>query len=219
MNGAQDIGGMQSFGPVEREEDEPVFHAEWERRAFALTLAMGATGAWTLDGSRLARESLPPAQYYASSYYQIWLAALENLIAQHGLASREEMAAGRAMQPAKDVKRVLAASEVDRALAAGGPTRRETGAKPRFRPGDRVRARNINPRGHTRLPRYVRGHEGEIVMAHGPHVFPDTNAVGGGEQPQHLYTVRFAGRELWGGDGHSRDHVHADLWESYLEPA
>lgn len=219
MNGAQDLGGQHGFGPVVREENEPWFHADWERRAFALTLAMGATGSWTLDASRHARESLPPAQYLSSIYYEIWFAALEKLLAANGLVSAEEIAAGKSLGSAMPVKRVLAAKDVAAALARGAPVDRPAQTKPRFGPGDRVRAKLMNPSHHTRLPRYVRGRLGTIEHVHGHHVFPDANAHGQGEAPQWLYGVRFMAEDLWGADARPGDSVHVDCWESYLEPA
>jgi nitrile hydratase len=219
MNGAQDMGGMMGFGPVAPEPNEPVFYAEWERRAFALNLAMGATGAWNLDMSRHARESLDPARYLNSTYYQIWLEGLVRLITNAGLVTAEEVAAGRMMTAARPVKRVLAAGDVERVLTSGGPTERQADSLARFKPGDRVRARNMHPFGHTRLPRYLRGRQGETVAVHGAHIFPDSHAHGLGEDPQWLYGVRFSARELWGEDRNARDTAHADLWEPYLEPA
>lgn len=219
MNGPQDLGGSMGFGPVAPEKDEPLFHAEWEKRALALTLAMGATGQWNLDASRHARESLPPAQYLSSSYYEIWMAGLEKLMLEHGLVTREELATGRMSTAPKPVAGKLLADDVAAVLAAGRSTSRTVTAPARYAAGDRVRARNMHPVSHTRLPRYLRGHEGEIVLLHGAHVFPDTHARGEGEAPQHLYTVRFSAREVWGGDHPAADSVSADLWESYLEPA
>jgi nitrile hydratase len=219
MNGAQDMGGMMGFGPVVPERDEPMFHAAWERRAFALTLAMGATGSWNLDQSRFARESLPPGQYLAKSYYEIWLAGLEKLMAERGLVTPAEIAAGKALSPPKPVTRTLAAENVESTLRKGGPTRRPATAAQRFQAGQRVRARNMHPTGHTRLPRYVRGHVGAITHVHGAHVFPDANAAGQGESPQWLYTVRFPAQELWGEAADPNGTVSVDAWESYLEPA
>lgn len=219
MNGAADLGGMMGFGPVAAEPDEPLFHAEWERRAFALVLAMGATGSWTLDESRFARESLPPAEYLSSSYYRIWLAGLEKLLVENGLATAAELAEGAPREPARALPRVLAAADVDAVLARGAPVDRPARSDPLFAPGDRVRTINMHPRSHTRLPRYLRGRLGTVVAVHGVHVFPDANASGGGEDPQWLYGVRFASRELWGRDGNDRDSVTADCWEPYLEPA
>jgi nitrile hydratase beta subunit len=218
MNGAQDMGGMQGFGPVMPEPKEPVFHAEWERRAFALTLAMALPGGWNIDMSRHARESLPPPDYLRKSYYEIWLAGLEKLMAERGLVGTDEIAAGRVLHAAKPVDRILKADMVAGVLARGGPTLREGTTPARFKVGERVRARNMHPRGHTRLPRYVRGHVGMIEHVHGCHVFPDTNASGKGENPQWLYTVCFDGRELWGDDGDPASRVSVDAWEPYLEP-
>ena len=219
MNGAHDMGGVHGFGPVEPEPDEPVFHAEWERRAFAITVAMGATGEWNIDMSRFARENRAPADYLAKSYYELWLAGLEALLAESRLVSAEELAAGRASGSPRPVKRVLAADDVDRVLSRGTAVAREPTAPARFKPGDRVRARNMHPSGHTRLPRYVRGHEGTIERVHGCHVFPDSNAAGAGENPRWLYAVRFDGRELWGAESDPKLKVSVDAWEPYLEPA
>jgi nitrile hydratase subunit beta len=219
MNGVHDLGGMQDFGPVEPEADEPVFHADWERRALALTLAMAVPGGWSIDASRRARENLPPLQYLSGTYYETWLSALSVLLAEHGLVTPEELDSGRLSAPAKPVGRILAAEEVPAALAKGGPVDRPASAPARFSTGDPVRARNMNPRGHTRLPRYARGRLGEVVRVHGCHVYPDSSAYGLGEQPQWLYCVRFSARELWGEDAPERDTVHIDLWEPYLEPA
>lgn len=219
MNGGQDLGGMMGFGPIDPEPCEPVFHAQWERRAFALTLAMGASGMWNLDMARHARESLHPARYLASSYYQIWLAGLTRLLGEANLVTPEELATGRQHEAPSPGPRVLRAADVDRVMARGTRSSREARAPARFRQGEGVRARNMHPQGHTRLPRYLRGRHGEIVALHGAHVFPDSSAHGGGEDPQWLYTVRFTARELWGEDRNEGDTVHADLWEPYLEPA
>jgi nitrile hydratase len=219
MNGAQDMGGVDGFGPVRPEADEPVFHAEWERRAFALTLAMATPGGWNIDMSRFARENRSPASYLGKSYYQIWLAGLERLMEERGLVSPEEIESGRVVLARRADVRVLAPENVAATLRKGGPTERDAVTKPLFAVGDRVRARNIHPQGHTRLPRYVRGHAGVIDRVHGCHVFPDSNAHGNGESPQWLYTVRFTGRELWGERADATSTVSVDAWESYLENA
>jgi nitrile hydratase subunit beta len=219
MNGAQDMGGMDGFGPVEREPNEPVFHDEWEKRAFALTLAMGTPGGWNIDMSRFVRENRPPAEYLSMSYYQIWFAGLEALLKERDLVSDDEIVVGHSLHPPQPDKRVLSPDDVQKVLHRGGPTERETNTPARFKAGDKVRARNINPLTHTRLPRYVRGHEGVIERVIGCHVFPDSNARGAGENPQWLYTVRFDGRELWGPDGDPSLTVSIDAWEPYLVPA
>ncbi len=219
MNGAQDLGGMMGFGPIDSEKDEPWFHAAWERRAMGVTIAMGATGTWNIDMSRHARESLPPAEYLSASYYEIWTKGVEKLVVKTGLVSPEELRLGKALTPPAPIRRVLRAEDVPAVLARGGPADRESGAPARFKVGDWVRTRNMHPTGHTRLPRYARGREGVIERVHGTHVFPDTNARGEGENPQWLYTVRFSGREIWGEEADPTLVVSVDAWESYLEPA
>ncbi|MBI5129710.1 MAG: nitrile hydratase subunit beta [Rhodopseudomonas palustris] len=218
MDGAHDMGGMDGFGPVVPEPNEPAFHAPWERRAFALTLAMARPGGWNIDMSRFARENRSPAEHLSKSYYQIWLAGLEQLMAERGLVTADEIAAGQPLHPRREVA-ALPPADVAPMLARGGPTDRPSAAPARFKIGDRVRTRTIHPRGHTRLPRYVRGHVGVIELLHGAHVFPDSNARGAGEQPQFLYTVTFDGREIWGDDAEPGLRVSVDAWDSYLEPA
>jgi nitrile hydratase subunit beta len=219
VNGVHDMGGAHGFGPVEPEPGEPVFHADWERRAFALTLAMGATGEWNLDQSRFAREDRPPADYLRRTYYEIWLAGLERQLAERGLVDPGEVEAGRPLDAPRPVRRTLAAEDVPKMLGRGGPTRRDVEHTARFAVGDRVRARNIHPPSHTRLPRYVRGRVGTVVLVHGAHVYPDVHARGEGEDPHWLYTVRFDGRELWGPDADPASAVSVDAFEPYLEPA
>ncbi len=217
MNGAQDLGGMHGFGPVRPEPDEPWFHDAWERRVLALTLAMGATGAWNIDQSRHARESMPPADYLASSYYRIWFEGLTRLLRERGLVSEAELADGVARTPGAPLPRRLVAGQVAATLAAGSPTARTATGPARFAPGDAVRTIVLNPTAHTRLPRYVRGRAGTIVSVHGAHVYPDTHARSADPCPQWLYTVRFDARELWGPDT-TASAVHVDAWEPYLVP-
>jgi nitrile hydratase len=217
MNGVHDLGGMHGFGPIPIEADEPLFHAPWEARVLALTLAMGAWGRWTIDASRFARESIPGPAYLAMTYYERLLAGLSALIGQAGLATPQEIVSGKPLPGVGAAEPPLRAARVPEVLARGGPTLRATDRDARFVPGARVRARNLNPPGHIRLPRYARGKVGVIVRDHGAHVLPDTNAHGLGENPEHLYGVRFEGRELWGEAG--RDPVYLDLWERYLERA
>jgi nitrile hydratase beta subunit len=219
MNGAHDLGGMHGFGQVQPEPNEPVFHAEWERRAFALALAMAMPGEWNIDMSRFARENRGPAEYLAMSYYQIWFAALETMLKERDLVADDEIVVGHSLHPPKPVKRTLSPGDVAQVLYRGGPTERETNSAARLKTGDRVRAKFINPLTHTRLPRYVRGHMGTIERVIGCHVFPDSNALGSGENSQWLYTVRFEGRELWGADADPTVKVSVDAWEPYLEPA
>ena len=225
MNGVHDMGGMHGLGPVEAEPNEPVFHAEWERRAFALNMAAGFLGKWNLDMSRYSRELMPGPEYLTTTYYEHWLWGLQHLLMQTGLVGREELDARLAGRPASvtappvtDV-RVLRASEVGDALRKGGGHRVDADVPPKFRIGDRVRTRNTHPLGHTRLPRYARDKRGVVARDYGVHVFPDAHAAGLGKKPQHVYSVRFAMRELWGPEASARDSVYIDLWDDYLEPA
>lgn len=219
MNGPQDLGGQMGFGPVAPEKDEPLFHAEWEKRALGVTLCAGAMGHWTLDESRHARESLHPADYYSSSYYEIWIKALEGLLERHGFVAGEELQAGEALSSGTSPRRVLKAEDVPAVLAKGGPCGWPIETPARFRPGDRVRTKNFSPTGHTRLPRYARGRTGMIEAVRGGFVFPDTNAHGRGENPQWVYTVVFDAAEIWGEGADPTLTVSIDAWESYLEPA
>ncbi|PWV99136.1 nitrile hydratase [Hoeflea marina] len=219
MNGPHDLGGQMGFGPVAPETDEPLYHAAWEARAMAVTIAAGAMGAWTIDESRHARESLRPADYYSSSYYEIWIKALERLLVRHGFVSAEDLASGHAETPAAKPKRILQADTVAAVLARGAPCDRQVAAEPRFGPGDAVRTKNFHPEGHTRLPRYARGKAGTVEAVREAYVFPDSNAHGGGEAPQWVYTVVFSGGELWGDGADPTLRVSIDAWESYLEPA
>jgi nitrile hydratase subunit beta len=223
MNSVHDMGGMHGLGPVEIEPDEPWFHHEWERRVLALTLATGFLGEWNLDMSRHARERMPGAQYLGSTYYEKWLWGLERLLVERGLVPRDELGARRddAAAPVRRTghPRLLTADNVERLLKKGGSARVNESAPARFAPGDRVVARNINPTGHTRLPRYARGRTGVVDRDHGVFVFADSHAMGLGPQPQHLYSVRFAARELWGAEAGERDAVYVDLWDAHLDPA
>jgi len=216
MNGVHDMGGMQHYGPVNPEIDEPRFHAPWERRALALTVAMGATGQWNIDQSRSARETLPAAKYLSSSYYRIWIEGMSKLLLERGLVTPEEMKDGVMREPPSGNVRVLEAGRAAAALLRGTPTERKSDSAARFKAGDAVRARNINPPSHTRLPRYCRGKPGTIVIVHGVHVLPDKNATGSGEHPEWLYSVRFDAKDLWGADT-TATSVNVDCWESYLE--
>jgi nitrile hydratase subunit beta len=216
MNGPHDLGGQMGHGPVFPERDEPWFHADWEKKGLALTLAMGATGSWSIDTSRHARESLPPVIYLGVSYYEIWLRALVELMVTHGLVSHEELNLGHSQSAGKPVKRVLKAADVTAALAKGAPCDRPCESVPAFAPGDRVLCRNDHRNTHTRLPRYAHNVPGTIERNNGAFVFPDSNAHGGGESPIWCYSVRFAATDLWGDAAEPNSEVMLDLWEPYL---
>ncbi len=219
MNGIHDMGGMQDFGPIQYEPNEPVFHAAWEGRVFAINIAMGAWRKWNIDAGRHQIELIPPADYLRMSYYERWLARVIRLAVNAGLVTREEIRSG---EPAPGSQKATPPFTLDRVALlqrTGAGARRDVPVEPRFKPGQQVRARNIHTVGHTRLPRYARGKQGVIHLDHGVYVFPDTNAHFRGENPQHVYSVRFAARELWGDQASERDAVYLDLWDDYLEPA
>jgi nitrile hydratase len=218
MDGVHDMGGMHGFGKVEPEPNEPVFHAEWEGRTLAITRAMGYAGAWTIDHTRAGIEELPPDVYLTSSYYKKWALRLERLVVAMGLAGADELQAGRALRQGKALARKLAAAEAPDTLTRGSFARPASAAA-RFKPGDRVRTKNIHPETHTRLPRYARGKTGVIEALRGCHVFPDSVVIGEGENPQWLYTVLFEGRELWGESAEPALKVSIEAFEPYLEPA
>ena len=217
MNGVHDMGGMHGLGPVAPEPDEPVFHHDWERRVHALVIASPTRG--NIDAGRHQRELIPGADYLRMTYYEKWFAALCAMLVKSGAVSAEELASGRADPAAPKATPRLAPEAVTLALAHSGSYQREIAAAPTFQVGDRVRARNLNPTGHTRLPRYVRGRLGVVETFHGAHVFPDVHAHTGADDPRPLYTVRFAAREFWGPDAPEHDSVSLDLWEPYLERA
>jgi nitrile hydratase len=212
-----DLGGQNGHGRVVPEPEGELWHAAWEPRAMALTLACGATGSWNIDMSRSARETLPG--YAALSYYQIWTAALEKLLIERRMLRRAELRKATAIDPPIPVARLLRAENVAAALARGSPTERPSVEAARFAPGDRVRTRRLKVSHHTRLPGYVQGRVGSIERVHGTHVFADPHAHGLGEQPQWLYTVVFDAGQLWPGSRPGSHSVSVDAWQPYLEPA
>jgi len=220
MNGVHDLGGMHGFGPVVREENEPVFHSDWEKRVFGMVLTAMGRRVCNVDEFRRAIERMPPPGYLAATYYEKWLYALEALLVEKGVATPEEIRSGHAAAPAS----ATAAGTLDD--GSGGVESFDSSAvklrydrsyKAGFKVGDRVVARNFNPQHHTRLPRYARGKRGVVRYDHGVFVFPDTHAHGQGGKPQHVYTVAFDARELWGADRNQRAPVYLDCWEDYLE--
>ena len=218
MDGVHDMGGMDGFGKVEPEPNEPPFHARWEGRVLALQRSMGYAGAWHIDNSRAAQELLPPPVYLTVSYYQRWALAMERNVIERGLAGADELAAGHALRPGKPRKRHRTPEVIKEGLTRGS-FYRQAQAPARFKPGDRVRTRNIHPPTHTRLPRYARGRVGVVELVHGCHAFPDAVATDRGDDPQWLYTVVFESRELWGPDADPTLKVSIDAFEPYLDPA
>ncbi|MGH7048308.1 MAG: nitrile hydratase subunit beta [Stellaceae bacterium] len=217
-NSVHDMGGMHGFGQVEPEPDEPPFHAQWEGRVFAMQRAMGFTGLWTIDGGRASLEALPPVEYLRSSYYRRWFLGLESRLLRRGLIGTDEIAAGHSLRAGARLPRTLTQADVAKGQTRGQFSR-PTNQSARFKAGDRIRARNINPATHTRLPRYARGKIGTVEAVRGCHVFPDTAALDAGDNPQWLYTVVFPARELWGEDADPAVTVSIEAFEPYLDPA
>ncbi len=206
---------MMGFGPVKPEVNEPVFHENWERRVLGLTLAMDACGLWNIDILRHTRESFPAQIYWSVPYYDLRIEAHIKVMRARGMITEAETLAGQMLVPPKPVNAVLGAEKVRPLLAKGSPYNRVAASPQLFKTGDRVKVRNLHPEGHTRLPGYLRGATGEIVLYHKAHVFPDSNAHGEGENPQHLYAVRFKARDVFGLN--NDDDLQADLFEPYLE--
>jgi len=217
MDGVHDMGGMDGFGKVEPEPNEPAFHAPWEGRVLAMQRSMGYAGAWHIDAARFAQEQLRPQVYLTASYYQRWALSLEKNLVDRGFAGADEIAAGHALRPGKPIARKLT-PDVVKGLTRGSFYRQAQGPA-RFKPGDKVRTKNLHPATHTRLPRYARGRVGVVELVHGCHAFPDAVAIDRGDDPQWLYTVVFDGRELWGADADPSVTVSIDAFEPYLEPA
>ncbi|MET0154237.1 MAG: nitrile hydratase subunit beta [Candidatus Binatia bacterium] len=225
MNGVHDLGGMDGFGPVVREHNEPVFHADWERQVFGMMLATMGQGFYNLDEIRHAIERMSPAHYLGSTYYEHWLAGLERILAEKGRITPAEiearlrgLAEAPESPPLPERPNPALADGLAHTVSAGAPASRGEG-RPRYRAGAAVRVLKMNPSGHTRCPRYVRGMRGTVERVHEKFILPDAHAHGRGERPEVLYTIGFEATELWGKGAEGRGRVYVDLWESYLEPA
>jgi len=217
LNSVHDMGGMHGMGPIAPDADEAPFHRVWEGRVHAMVVATPTRS--NIDAGRHRRERIPAAEYLRMTYYEKWLDSLCTGLLEAGLLTEAELESGRADPAAPKAIPRLHADGIGEALATRGSYERTAPAAPLFMPGDRVRGRNVHPIGHTRLPRYVRGRVGVVERHNGAHVFPDSHAHGLGEDPRHLYSVRFTAHELWGPDAAERDSVSLDLWEPYLERA
>jgi len=220
MNGIHDCGGMDGMGPVKVEKDEPVFHADWEARTFGLNWAIGMNGWWNQDEYRHAMEDRPVMDYMRDTYYEKWLYGLERLLVEKGVFTRDQLNSAKTLGtqtvPAGATP-ALTVEKVPVIVRDGFSFRRNEEAKPRFKAGDKVRARNINIKGHTRLPRYARDKIGVIVEDRGVFSFNDSAANEGDERPQHVYSVKFTAQELWGGNASARDTLCLDLWDEHMD--
>ncbi len=219
MNGIHDIGGMDNIGPVKIEKNEPVFHDDWERTVFGLTLATMGAGIFVTDEVRYVTETIPPQDYLTFKYYEKWLYSLEQLMLEKKVVTREELETGEvATQPLANVE----AASVERMQYGMNnriPVFVDVDLPPKFKVGDAIIAKNINPLHHTRLPRYIRSRRGVIEADHGIFLLPDTNAHGGPDKPQRVYNVRFSAQELWGEDAPANDSVYIDLFDDYMDLA
>ena len=219
MNSIHDIGGMDNIGPVNIEKDEPVFHEDWESRVYAMTLATMGAGLFVTDEVRFVTETIPPADYLTFKYYEKWLYSLERLMLQKNMVTPEELESGEVSAP--ELTAGIEAASLER-MAYGMKNRMpvfvDADIPPRFKAGDAIVARNINPLHHTRIPRYIRGRRGIVETDHGIFLLPDTNAHGGPDKPQHVYSVRFSARELWGEDAPANDSLYIDLFDDYMDP-
>ena len=218
MNGIHDMGGMHGMGPIQYTKDETMFHAPWEGRVQAIVTAVRATDKLHL-GLRPPIENIPAADYLRMGYYERFLTSIIESVVESDLVTRAEIENGRPNQASVGAPLAVSPEGALKALFAVPATRRNLPVAARFQTGQKVRARNINPVTHTRLPRYARGKPGTIERDHGVWVFADTVAYSLGEKPQHLYSVRFSARELWGEEAAPQDAVYIDLYDDYLEPA
>lgn len=215
MNNVHDMGGMQGYGPIEIDDPRVVFHQNWERRAFALTVAINTAGLWNIDCSRAVRESLPPLQYLSNTYYQIWLDALQKQLLDSRMVTEQELQTLKAEGPGLPGVKALGAEQLPGALVRGWPSERPTDRTAKFTVGQIVRTIEAHPRTHTRLPDYCRDKVGVITNSHGMHVYPDKSALGA-DDPQWLYTVEFTGSEIWGKDT-TASSISLNCWEPYLK--
>jgi nitrile hydratase subunit beta len=216
MNGIHDMGGMQDMGPIVYEKNEPVFHEPWEGRVYAIRRAMGAWRKWTTDNTRHEIEQIPPADYIRMSYYERWLVSTVEIMIKVGLITRTEVENGKPSPGSARATPAVTTADAAALMIRPKVARPDSRVAARFKVGERVRTRNMHPIGHTRLPRYARDKAGTIHRDHGIYVFPDTIVAGLGEKPQHLYSVRFEARELWGPEASARHSVYLDLWDDYL---
>lgn len=223
MNSIHDMGGMHGFGPVKREENEPVFHEEWEGRLFALSVSGMVPLYMSTDGARYGGERLDPAVYLGSGYYERWLRRMELRLVELGILTQQELDARvqhYQEHPDAEVPRREDPAIVEKVVERVRnrvPPAAKNGAPPRFHTGDTIRTRNQHPMGHFRLPRYARDRLGTVSQFYGYHDLADALAEGE-RRPEALYSVRFDASELWGESADGKGCVFLDLWDSYLDP-
>jgi nitrile hydratase len=226
MNGVHDLGGTDGLGPVRVEDDEPVWHSEWEKAAFGMFPFAFRAGFFGVDEFRFGIEQMHPAEYLASRYYEHWVHTAEHYATKAGAIDPQEVEERTKFYlenpdaPLPEDRNPDLLGFVDAAVKNGVTARRESATTPKYAVGDRVRIIDDSPVGHTRKARYVRGKTGEVVLVHGAFIYPDSAGNGLGDDPQHVYNVRFDAAELWGDDfGDPNGSVYVDVWEPYIEPA
>ena len=226
MNGVHDLGGTDGLGPVPVEKDEPIWHADWERAAFGMFSMPFRAGFFGVDQFRYGIEQMHPAVYLLSPYYEHWMHAAEHYGVEKGVLdpadieerTRYYLENPDAPLPQRSDPELL--EFVNAVVSAGAPAGRESDKKAAFAVGDRVTIIDSSPYGHTRRARYIRGRTGEVVLAHGTFIYPDSAGNGHGDAPEHVYTVRFTNSELWGDEAaEPNGFVYFDVWEPYIVPA
>ncbi len=219
MDGMHDLGGKQGFGPIDVNETDVPFHADWEGRMWAIAQCGGGRDGWTIDWWRHCRELIDPVDYLARPYFDSWMQAYTAAYIDSDTFTLEEIIKAKSDQTpveppeAIDTQQVLKdiqsqATRFDRPLAQ----------TPQFEVGDCVNTKQLTTSHHTRLPAYTRGKPGIIHAYHGAHIFADACAKGS-DRPEHIYSVAFNASDLWQESQNRKDRVFLDLWESYLEPA
>jgi nitrile hydratase len=225
MDGVHDLGGVKErFGPIVREEHEPVFHAPWEGRVYGMRQSVGPI--FRLGTHRAAIERLGKERYLESSYYEKWLSAFITCLIDQGTISEAELNAQVAKfeanpeLPATEVvdnaKALATMNRIFRKRIVRVPVENET---PLFKVGDAVLVRDLHPAGHIRLPGYLRGKTGIIERYNGYYDIHDHERH---DEPQPpplpLYSVSFDMADLWG-EGAEHGRIVADLAEHYIGPA
>ncbi|MGK3957524.1 nitrile hydratase subunit beta [Arthrobacter sp. R4] len=226
MRGIHDVGGADGFGPILVEENEPVWHAEWEKAAFSFFAQCAIAGYFNLDEFRHSMEKMDPVQYLSHPYYAHWMHSFEEYLARDDSTFTAELDRRTAEYlkspelPLPPTVNHELADTIGALAFAGAPTRRDVDRPAGFKIGDLVRVSGSVPVGHTRKVGYATGRVGTIISSHGSFVFPDTNAHGGGEAPDYVYSVQFSAEELFGESiGDPKARVICDLWEPYLSLA
>lgn len=224
MNGVFDLGGTDGIGPIDPPANEPVFRAEWEKSAFTMFAALFRAGWFGVDEFRHGIEKMDPAVYLKAPYYEHWLATFEYHGQRTGKLDIDELDRRTqyylenpdASLPEHEQSQELL-DFVNAVVPVGAPAKRPTDKEPRFKVGDVVRMSTDVPFGHTRIAGYVRGKVGTVIAHHGSFIYPDTAGIGLGENPEHVYTLRFEGTELWG-EKYAEPNTSTtfDAWDPYL---